>query len=147
MSALPPIMGRAVYAEVDEDATGDPPQQAAAWLARMEPWFGPCRTVGVIRHALGPTEVTVVSAGHDADSAVVVHLASGRPPGIGSRVRVEGSAATLQIEGGKRRLSNKQAVLDPGGVALPDADPARAALLNKTLVRAMASREVEKIDG
>ncbi|HEX2525346.1 MAG TPA: hypothetical protein VHL31_03465 [Geminicoccus sp.] len=147
MGGIPAALGRAVYAEIDEPASGDVLAQAAAWLARLEPWFGTCRSIGITRHSIGATEVTVVSAGHEADSAIIVHLATGRPAAIGTRVRVEGAAATLQMDGRGARVTTKGQVLATGAIELPARDPARAAVLNEVLARALTSREVETVNG
>lgn len=147
MNALPKELGRTVYAEIDEAAGPDPLAQAAHWLARLEPWFGPCRSVGVLGRKVLEMQATVVSAGHDGDRAVLVHLAGPRPEGVGTRVRIEGDAATLQIEDGAMRLTRPGETLDPKGVALPQADAARTMILNDALAQALAHGRVEKIDG
>lgn len=147
MNGLPTEFGRPVYAEVDEHASQAPLRQAAAWLARLERWFGRCRTVAVARNRVASTEVTVVSAGNDGDGAITIHLASGRPPSIQDRVKIEGSKATLEISRTDIRYTTTGANLDPVGLVLPDADQARAEQLEQVLARSLASREVETVDG
>ncbi len=147
MHTLPTALGRTVYAEIDEEAGPDPLGQAARWLARLEPWFGGCRSVGVVARAVDGTTVTVVSAGHEADRSVVVHLASPRPAGVGPRWKIEGSAATLEAESGAVRLTAPGGALDAAGLTLPEADAGRAMKLNDALARALASKEVETVNG
>jgi hypothetical protein len=147
MNEMPQALGRTVYAEVDEEAEAVPLAQAARWLARMEPWFGPCRSVGVVGRTVGGIGVTVVSAGHDGDRAVVVHLAAPRPAGLGARLKVEGSEATLEVDHGVMRLTTRGGALDASGLALPEADPGRTTMLNDALAKALASRKVETLDG
>jgi hypothetical protein len=147
MSTLPPIFGRAVYAEIDEPASADPLHQAAGWLARLEPWFGPCSSVGVTQRQRDGIAATVVMAGHDGDSAIIVHLVTGRPISVPARLRVEGSQATLQKEGTILRLTKKGEVLVADGVDLPDGDPARWGALHGMLENALTSGQVETVHG
>jgi hypothetical protein len=147
MSGLPSGFGRTVYAEIDEEAGPEPLAQAARWLARLEPWFGPCRSVGVVARAVEGTRATVVSAGHDGDRAVLVHLATPRPAGVGTRLKVEGAGATLQVVDGSASLTCRGGSLDPAGIELPEVDLGRSVMLNDALARALASREVATVDG
>ena len=147
MTDVPTAFGRTVYGEIDAQANADPLGQAADWVGRLEPWFGACRSVAVVQRQVGLCAVAVVSAGHADDRAAIVHLASHRPTGVVDRVRIEGSRATLEIRDGMLRLSDGDGELDAGGMVLPAADPARAAILRKALTRALESGEVETNDG
>ena len=147
MTSLPTPLGRTVYGQIDLVANGDPLGQAAGWLSRLEPWFGPCNSVSVLARQAESCAVVVVSAGYDDDRAVIVHLASIRPNGFAEEIRIEGAEATLEIYGGRMRLTNDECELDADGIALPQADPKRSALLNDVLAKAMASKEVETING
>ncbi|WP_191058483.1 hypothetical protein [Geminicoccus harenae] len=146
MQAIPEQLGRTVYAEVDEAAGPDPLRQAAGWLARFEPWLGPCRNVGVAVRALEGLRATVVSAGYQDDRVAMVHLVGPRPAELKPRWKLEGAAATLEAEDGVLRLSRAGQVLDPSGIALPDASPGRVAILNDALAKAAASSLVETVE-
>ncbi|WP_159712720.1 hypothetical protein [Geminicoccus flavidas] len=146
MQAIPEQLGRTVYAEVDEEAGPDPLLQAAGWLARFEPWLGHCRNVGLAVAARQGVRATVVSAGYQDDRAAIIHLVGPRPTGLTARWKLEGAAATLEAEDGVLRLSRAGQVLDPSGIALPDALPERVAILNDALARAAASSLVETVE-
>lgn len=146
VDGLPARLGRSVYAEADVGVADDPVGTAASWLARFEPWLGPCRSLGALRRELDGTGTLAISSGHDGDRATLVRVGWSRFASRGERWRVEGSAATLLDDGTGPAFSDRQGPLDDPP-ALPAPNPERARALAALIDRALRSGAVENAHG